>query len=197
MRLLSMTTGWILLGFWLGITGRAHELTVGWTVTAGELEIHGTMDGTPAANATVELRAGDDTVLTSGKLDGGGRFRSPLPAVDRLSVVVDAGFGHRRTVTLSAQDLRGGSPSTPANAPPAVHDHDHDHDPNHAHAHAHPHPLRTGETRGSSDAAVGPMVRIGLGVTFLLALAAASMSYGNMRRLANLERRLPPDASRG
>lgn len=191
MKRLSSTTGWILLGLWLGITGRAHELTVGWTVTAGELEIHGTTDGTPAAGATVELRAGDDTVLTSGKLDASGRFRSPLPAVDRLSVVVDAGFGHRRTVTLSAQDLRGGSPSTLAGADPAVQVHDDDHD------HGHAHPLQTRETRGSSDAAVGPMVRIGLGVTFLLALAAASMSYGNMRRLANLERRLPPDASRG
>ncbi|MBE7500687.1 MAG: hypothetical protein HS113_10345 [Verrucomicrobiales bacterium] len=187
MKRLSSTTGWILLGLWLGITGRAHELTVAWTVRAGELEIHGTTDGTPAAGATVELRAGDDTVLTSGKLDASGRFRSPLPAVDRLSVVVDAGFGHRRTVTLSAKDLRGGSPGTLTSAHPAAH----------THAHPHPQPRSAGETRGRSDAAVGPMVRIGLGVTFLLALAAASMSYGNMRRLANLERRLPPDASRG
>lgn len=193
MKSLSMTTGWILLGLWLGIAGRAHELTVTWTVTAGELEIQSASDGTPAAGAAVELRTDDGTVLTSGKLDASGRLRSPLPAVDRLTVVVDAGFGHRRTVTLSAKDLRGGSPSALAGAAPADPSHDHDHDQ----AHADRHPLRAGETRGSSDAAVGPMVRIGLGVTFLLALAAASMSYGNMRRLANLERRLPPDASRG
>lgn len=191
MRRLSMTTGWILVGLWLGITGRAHELTVAWTVAAGELQIHGTSEGTPAAGAAVELRGGDGTLLASGRLDAGGRFRSALPAADRLTVVVDAGFGHRRTVTLSAKDLQGGSAGPDTRAAPAVHDHEDDHN------HAPPDPAHAGESRGRSDAAIGPLMRVGLGVTFLLALAAASMSYGNMRRLANLERRLPPDASRG
>jgi hypothetical protein len=177
--------GWILLGLWLGVTGQAHELTVAWTVRQGELEIHGTTDGAPAAGAAVELRASNGGLLASGSLDATGRFRSPVPAANRLTVMVDAGFGHRRTLSLSEQDLRGAGPDArAAAAPPADHDHPHPYHP----------PV---DARGSSEAAVGPLVRIGLGVTFLLALAAASMSYGNLRRLANLERRLPPDASRG
>jgi len=52
-------------------------------------------------------------------------------------------------------------------------------------------------TSGSSDATFSQMARVGLGLTFLLALAAAWMSHRNTRRLIDLERRLERHEGRG
>lgn len=173
----------VLASGWLAVTAQAHRLTVEWQVAEEMLEIHATTEAVPAAGAIVELRSAAGALLVSASLDETGHFRWPLNFTGGVTVVVNAGLGHRRTLTLTEADLQRGAAPAPAGAPtdraPAARE-----------------AARAGPARGSSDAAVGAVVRVGLGLTFLLALAAAGLSYGNARRLAALERRLPPDASR-
>jgi hypothetical protein len=165
---------------------QAHRLAVNWQVQGQTLVLEGRTDGGPAASADVELRSPSGSVLATGNLDADGRFRWPLAgATQDVVVVVNAGPGHRRTLTLAAADLLAagkpastrtatvavvGSPVT--DAPPA-------------------------EPRGAADGAEPLATRVVLGLTFLLAAAAAWMSHRNGRRLAALERRWHEHESRG
>lgn len=164
----------IMAGFSL-ISAQAHRLTVDWTLTGTVLEIRATEGSDPAAGAFVRLRDNSDAPATEGELDETGRFRLEWNGRAPVTIEVDAGLGHRRTLVLTEQDLRprtspapAGLSSNPASSGPSE---------------GH---LAT----GSSDVFLSQAARVVLGLTFLLALAAAWMSHRNTRRLTRLERRL-------
>lgn len=176
----------ILLFFLLGCLAAApvaaHRLTVEWQVADNTLVLAGRTDAEPAAGADVQLRSASGVPLASGTLDDTGTYRWPLGATDEITVVVNAGLGHRRTIVLSATDLR----PTPARSPAS---------PTGQSSVTNAQPAPT--ARGSDDGASPLAVRVVLGLTFLLAATAAGMSYGNARRLAELERRSNEHARRG
>lgn len=155
----------------------AHELSVSWQIEGDQLTVRAVTDDTPAAGAAVEMRDTAGRVVARGTLDGTGRFRWPLrPVAGDLVVVVNDGVGHRRTVTVPATILRtkAGSPGHPA--PAAA-------------------PGETGAEHASHpdehpESAEPLAVRVVAGLAFLLATAAAWMSYRNHRRLAELARRV-------
>jgi hypothetical protein len=144
--------------------------------------IEGRTDGSPASGAEIELRSPSGVVLATGTLNDAGQFQWPLTHAGDIDVMVNAGLGHRRTLTLTAAELRAPAPPssrTTAN-PGDVLD-----------------PLKPSapQARGSSESTWSVGLRVFVGLTFLLALAAAWMSYRNTQRLAELERRGRTDAS--
>ncbi len=59
--------------------------------------------------------------LLSGKTDDAGEFSFKAPGAQDLSIVLEAGMGHRAEWPLSAQELASaGTPATAAPAPPAA-----------------------------------------------------------------------------
>lgn len=177
-----MKTWFCLLAFVVSslLPAQAHRLTVEWEFVRGTLEIRGFLGDDPAAGADVELLDASGAVVAEGVLDDAGRFRWHLSGVGPITVELNAGLGHRRTLTLTEEDLRPGltdregpgSPADPADSPAP-------------------------RAAGTSDTAFSQGVRVGLGLTFLLALAAAWMSHRNTRRLSQLERRLERYEGRG
>lgn len=170
------------LGVALVATLQAHRLAARWEISGHTLTVLGRAEDAPAAGAEVELRDGAGTVLASGVLDAAGRFEWPLaPAAGDLTVVVNAGPGHRRTLVIPAAQLRAatasGTGAAPAAAPPGA-----------------PAPAAR---QGTSDGVEPLAVRVVLGLTFLLAATAAWFGYQNHRRLAALEQRLASHEKRG
>jgi hypothetical protein len=172
----------VLLGIVLSsvVPTHAHRLSVEWELADDTLEVRAFTETGPAAGADVELHDASGAVLAEGVLDDEGRFHWPLSGAGPITIEVNDGLGHRQIVTLTEEDLR---------APPAQ--------PGRQGSTAPPEAGSKSRTSGSSDAAFSQMARLGLGLTFLLALAAAWMSHRNTRRLIDLERRLERHEGRG
>lgn len=176
---------WLVVAFtlWLGTSGAwAHRLTVDWQREDRRLVIEAALGGGPAAGAEIEIVAATGDLLAGGELDAAGRFVWPVVPGGPVTVTVNAGLGHRRSLTLTAKDLGGETESAGDIAPPAV--------------------GAVGEgggrtASGSSDEAFGSVVRIGLGLTFIVALYGAWTGYRNQRRLTALERQAGDHAGRG
>lgn len=173
MRLLPL-----LLVLWgLTATAFAHRLTVEWQVVNDALVLAGRTDGQPAAGADVQIQSASGAPLAEGMLDATGTYRWPLNATGDVTVVVNAGLGHRRALVLSAAELRPVMAPSVASPPAST-------------------ALPQSERRGSSDGFSPLAVRVVVGLTFLLAVTAAGMSFGNRRRLAKLEQRWHQHESR-
>lgn len=171
-RLLPLSSA-LLVAVWT----HAHELEVFWQIEGDRLTVQAVTDDVPAAGAAVELRDATGSVVARGTLDETGRFRWPLKPVEGdLRVTVNDGLGHRRTVTVPSANLRAktGSAGQPPPTETTV-------EPGAEHV-SHP----GGHREGAEPLAV----RVVAGLAFLLAAAAAWMSYRNHRRLAELERRV-------
>lgn len=169
----------LLLVLW-GLTASstfAHRLTVEWQVVNDALVLAGRTDGQPAAGADVQIQSASGALLAEGVLDVTGTYRWPLNATGDVTVVMNAGLGHRRTLVLSAAELR------PVMAPSVA-------SPSASTA------LPQSERRGTSDGFSPLAVRVVVGLTFLLAVTATGMSFGNRRRLAKLEQRWHQHESR-
>jgi len=164
---------WLVLTLLAVGSVQAHRLTVEWEVIDGTLEIRALTGSEPAAGADVVLYDASGGVLTDAVLDEAGRFRWRLTAQGPITLEVNAGLGHRRSLTLTEAELRPGrvEPGRPVGAAEGADD-----------------PVV--QASGSSDVVYSQAVRVGLGLTFLLALAAAWMGYRNTRRLTQLEQRL-------
>jgi hypothetical protein len=160
----------------------AHELSIHWTVFGEFIEFQVSSDDDPVAGAEIQVRDPTGKVLDAGKLDDSGRYRWQPAGVGPVNVVVDAGAGHRQSLTLTVHDLqraRADVGGAAANRPPVEADG--------AGAHAH--------VSGSSEATFSRAVRVGLGLTFLLALTSAWLGYRNSKRLSALEHRFSRDES--
>lgn len=148
----------------------AHRLAVQWQAAGQTLHLQATLDNAGAAGAAVELRSSADTLLATARLDPEGRAQLPLTNLDGdVVVVVQAGPGHRRTLRLSAADLRAGSaprqstsiPEPVADTPPVL--------------------------AGSSDGTSGTVLRALVGLSFLLGLTGTWMAWRTQQRLNALE----------
>ena len=161
----------------------AHELTIDWEIRSGGLVIRATSDGTAAAGAKVEVQSSEGRPLATGILDQNGTWTWPLSAVGQVTLVVDAGLGHRQTLTLTEAQLRASSsqaPQTGLEPHPTVGEALHDDPALHLH-----------EERLSLK------WRVLLGLSLLMATAAGWMSFSNLRRVTQLESRLRNHESGG
>jgi len=161
----------------------AHRLKVDWQVADNTLVLAASTDGAPASGADVQVQSASGASLAEGTLDASGVYRWPLSATGDVTVVVNAGLGHRRTLVLSAADLRpaaaslpttaAGQPLVPGSIPQGI-------------------PVARGSADGSSPLAM----RVILGLTFLLAATATGLGLNHRRRLAQLEQRWQQHESR-
>jgi nickel transport protein len=130
-------------------------------------------NGNVPRGATVQVFQANGQLLAEGRLDEKGHFLFALAAAEPLRVVVSAGAGHRKELTLSAADLEQATEAG-AKVPDAS---------------------PTGQTTSnpvplpdrSPAAAIRDTVKdVLIGVGFLLALAAFFLSLRNARQLRSL-----------
>lgn len=176
MKRLRICLAWLSL---VAVTAHAHRLNLTWEVVGTNVVVKAETDGVPAAGAMVECLTDADEVWAGGALDDQGRYAMGIPAASGLTVSVNAGLGHRRSLTLSADQLelnRAGAAKPDGNATAVE--------------------ITDGSrpASGSADAGFSTLPRVLVGFALLLAAAAAWMSYQNSRRLAALEDRFKSDA---
>jgi len=166
---------------------RAHGLSARWEIADGSFVLRAASDGEPAAGATVEVRTAGGELLAEGALDAAGTWRWPIRGTGELKVVVDAGMGHRQTlsVPLAPSDSGGTSIREGEGTVDTHGDHDED---DHVHVVT---------SSWSTDESLSLGVRVLAGLALVCALSALWMSYGNTRRLAALERQWKDHEGRG
>jgi nickel transport protein len=154
-----------LILFFAGTPAQAHRLDAqAFVLSDQRVQIESWFSsGDPARGAKVRVLRADRSLLVEGQLDEKGIFIFTPPSPDRLTVVISAGIGHRKELTIAAEDLaRARSSGTD--------------DPNAPSPHLDPVPL-------ADRSAAYPFKDVLLGITFLLAAAAFVMSLRNQRRL--------------
>lgn len=65
----------------------------------------------PAADAAVEVRDSAGGLVASGRTDGRGRWTFASPGPGKYQIVIDAGDGHRKEMTLTVADGSAFSPA--------------------------------------------------------------------------------------
>jgi cobalt/nickel transport system permease protein len=156
----------------------AHRLEAEYRILASrQVQLESWFEtGDSASGARVQVFRPNDQLLLEGKLDDRGLFVFSVPEAETLKVVIDAGAGHRRILTIPGERLSqvgytSGRP-TPAAAPADS---------------PSPEPFADRSPRISlSDVLVG--------VGFLLALAAFFISLRNAQQLKQLKARTTPPA---
>jgi hypothetical protein len=127
----------------------------------------------PARRAKVEVFRPDGQLLREGRLDDQGVFVFPFEQVEPLRVVISAGAGHRKELTIPEAELRKGlAAGATESSSPAVVD-----SPGSV---AGPHADRSARVSAKD-------ILVGLG--FLLAVAAFMLSVRNARQLRELRQR--------
>jgi hypothetical protein len=154
-------------------------LTLEWQNFDNALAIHGHFDNAPAAGADIEITDASGARLAIGVLDVNGRFQCPLSVTGSVTVIVNAGLGHRRKLTITESDLLAGHAMTSTTSSRT----------NAGHA-----PAPTLTATGSSYESFFPVLRVGLGLVCILALYAAWIGHRNSRRISALEQHSKSDA---
>ena len=62
-------------------------------------------DGRPVAGGTIEVRDRNETILLAGKTDEKGLFNFPLAKKEDLTIVINAGMGHRNSYLLKETEM--------------------------------------------------------------------------------------------
>lgn len=166
----------------------AHRLEAEYRVLPGgrvRIESWFDLTGDSPHGASVKVYRPDNTILTEGRLDDQGQFVFPYGKAEDLRVVIAAGAGHSKELTIPSGKLPAPA-SAPTAAPggPAG-----DHRPN-------PAKLEKGAT-WEQDPDVPPADRnprvsvkdVLIGVAFLLAAGAFYLSLRNARELREMRRR--------
>jgi nickel transport protein len=62
-------------------------------------------DGRPVVGGTIEVRDRNETILLAGKTDEKGLFSFPLAKKEDLTIVINAGMGHRNSYLLKETEM--------------------------------------------------------------------------------------------
>jgi nickel transport protein len=65
-------------------------------------------DGSKVENGTVRVYDSEEALLLEGTTDPEGLFRFPIPKVDDLTIVIDAGMGHKNRFHLKKSEVEAG-----------------------------------------------------------------------------------------
>jgi nickel transport protein len=123
--------------------------------------------GEAARGAVVQVLRADRSLLLEGKLDDRGIFVFEVPAPETLTIVVSAGMGHRKELTIAGESFARMPSSDPQSSGPAA---------------SGPEPVPLAD-RSSAF----PAKDVLLGIAFVLATAAFVMSLRNQRRLREMD----------
>jgi nickel transport protein len=98
----------ILLVVWLLMGGdaMAHKVNLFAYVESGTVYTESYFpDGRMVENGGVSVYDSADKLLLEGKTDKEGLFNFPVPKVDGLTIVLDAGMGHKASFKLQKADI--------------------------------------------------------------------------------------------
>ena len=85
----------------------AHKVNIFAYVDAGTVYAEGYFpDGRPVANAKITIFDSQQQLLLEGQTDPQGLFQFILPKVDDLSLVLDAGMGHKNKFLLKKAAIK-------------------------------------------------------------------------------------------
>jgi hypothetical protein len=104
-----------ILVYWLLLTpgeARGHGLGVEARLKDGQIHIEGYFDDdTPAAEARIWVEDAEKKRIGEGRADARGHWVFPAPAPGRYRVTLDAGGGHRTTISITV-------PASPSDGAP-------------------------------------------------------------------------------
>jgi hypothetical protein len=123
-RQIGHALGGFAVAAWLVLTApavaEAHALGAEAKLKDGTVTVEAFYDDdTPAADAKVVVTDADGKVAAEGKTDKTGKWSFPAPPAGKYRVVVDAGAGHRATVSVTVPESPRPAPPGKAD-PPAV-----------------------------------------------------------------------------
>lgn len=157
----------------------AHRLDAAASYVDGALVIEAWFaDGSPASESEVTISDEEGAALVIGEMDANGFYRWPVDEPLALNVNVYAGLGHNQTLSFTREEMVSimALAETPATQETP--------------------PRGGGSARERGAAAISTQDRFGapervvLGMTFILAAAAAWLSYRNSERLRVIQERL-------
>ncbi len=64
-------------------------------------------DGKPAVNGRVEVYNSEGQLIQEGRTDEDGNFKFKIPAIEDLTIVLDASMGHRAEYSMKSDELAG------------------------------------------------------------------------------------------
>ncbi|MCK8601201.1 DUF4198 domain-containing protein [Desulfoferrobacter suflitae] len=87
-------------------TAQAHKVNVFAYAEDGTIHTESYFpDGKPAAGGTIEVYDQAKTRLLEGKTDREGKFSFPIPKREDLTIVINAGMGHRNEYTIRQDEM--------------------------------------------------------------------------------------------
>jgi nickel transport protein len=101
----------LLVALWLllGGSAMAHKVNLFAYVESGTVYTESYFaDGHKVAEGKVAVHDSADRLLLEGKTDKEGLFSFPVPKVDDLTIVLDAGMGHKASFKLKKDEVEAG-----------------------------------------------------------------------------------------
>lgn len=101
----------VTLLFLLLLPGRVlgHKVNLFAYVEAGQVYVEAYFpDGRSVANGKISVSDSTGSLLLEGKTDPEGLFNFPIPKTDDLSIVLDAGMGHKTSFSMEKEDVKSG-----------------------------------------------------------------------------------------
>lgn len=87
-------------------TAQAHKVNVFAYAEDGTIHTESYFpDGKPAAGGTIEVYDQAKARLLEGKTDKEGKFSFPIPKREDLTIVINAGMGHRNEYTIRQDEM--------------------------------------------------------------------------------------------
>jgi hypothetical protein len=153
----------------------AHRLNAEYRVLpAKQVRVEAWFDitGDAPVGAIVQVFAADRRVVAEGKMDDKGTYLFSFDRAEPLTVVISAGLGHGKELTIPAAELaQAGADTTPSPAGGS------------------PTPGPTPDSPRTDHQGPLPVKDVLLGVAFLLAVAAFFLSLRNAREVRRLRER--------
>jgi nickel transport protein len=109
MKILKGLAVFVLVSMLFGGAALAHKVNLFAYVEAGEVHTESYFpDGRGVEGGKVRVHDSRDALLLEGTTDKGGLFSFPIPKVDDLTIVIDAGMGHRNSFRLKKAEVEAG-----------------------------------------------------------------------------------------
>ncbi len=104
-----LLVGSIMVLFLSGSDAWAHKVNLFAYVESGMVYTESYFaDGKKVEIGTISVYDREGTQLVQGKTDHEGLFQFPIPKVDDLKIVIDAGMGHKSDVILKRKEVEEG-----------------------------------------------------------------------------------------
>jgi nickel transport protein len=97
-----------LTGIFTSTTAWAHKVNLFAYVENGQIQVECFFpDGKPVVSGQIEITDSKRQKVGEGVTDAQGKFSIPIPAVDDLTITVNASMGHKNSFVLKKSEMGG------------------------------------------------------------------------------------------